>query len=175
MKQPYWNERVKANYPARLKGLGLKPLVNQRGLRGAVLGPANEGRSLSSEEQEAVAVRLKQEGVALGEVKHPISLTRKEYWNYIASAAWADLKQKFLARTPSKACYCCGAYNVPFDLHHKTYARLGAERLTDLCLVCRPCHGTIHALADEDDISVKEATETWRKRMEAALEANLPW
>ena len=84
MGKPYWNERVKANYPARLKGLGLKPLVNQRGLRGTALGPASEGRSLSTEEQEAIALRLKQNGVTSGEVKRPVRLTRKEYWDYIA-------------------------------------------------------------------------------------------
>ncbi len=43
----------------------------------------------------------------------------------------------------------CGLY-VPLmclDVHHKTYERLGEERMEDLAVLCRSCHGVVHGYA----------------------------
>lgn len=36
-------------------------------------------------------------------------------------------------------------------MHHKTYKRLGKERLTDLILLCEDCHLELHYRVKEDD------------------------
>lgn len=36
-------------------------------------------------------------------------------------------------------CEACGQ-GPPLELHHKTYDRLGRERIADLELLCRGCH-----------------------------------
>jgi hypothetical protein len=33
---------------------------------------------------------------------------------------------------------------VLLDVHHRSYARLGAELPADLEVLCRPCHGAEH-------------------------------
>lgn len=40
----------------------------------------------------------------------------------------------------------CGLY-VPLlclDVHHLTYTRVGEERMEDLAVLCRSCHGVVH-------------------------------
>jgi 5-methylcytosine-specific restriction endonuclease McrA len=41
-------------------------------------------------------------------------------------------------------CRRCGK-NAGTDVHHRTYDRFGKEKLRDLELVCKTCHGKIHA------------------------------
>jgi hypothetical protein len=65
-----------------------------------------------------------------------------------------------------KGCWCCGAAEEVLDLHHKTYKRLGKERLTDLCRLCRYCHKQVHQLATGKGLSLWTATIKWRQRMQ---------
>lgn len=56
---PYWNRRVRQEQ--RIAGLA-PTLTNQRGLKGAKLGPANEGRTLDPAERKAIEERMRREG-----------------------------------------------------------------------------------------------------------------
>lgn len=58
-RQPYWNQGVREE--RRIAGLA-PTLTKQRGLKGSKLGPANEGRRLSSAERQAVADQMRREG-----------------------------------------------------------------------------------------------------------------
>lgn len=64
------------------------------------------------------------------------------YRDYIRSAAWAEKRAAYRRSNLPQGCYVCGARKV--DLHHKTYKRLGAERLTDLLPLCREHHFRAH-------------------------------
>jgi hypothetical protein len=57
--EPYWNREVR-----REKGAP-GTLVRQRGLRGAKLGPASEGRRLTPEEAKRIEQALRDEGKIL--------------------------------------------------------------------------------------------------------------
>lgn len=57
-----WHERRVDDYGPGLLGAGTSPLGRQRGLRGAKLGPANEGRRLSDEERAAVERKMREDG-----------------------------------------------------------------------------------------------------------------
>jgi hypothetical protein len=73
----------------------------------------------------------------------------KEYVKYLNSETWKNTKNLFYKSKYNKnKCYICEKKDVPFDLHHKTYERVGCERLTDLVQVCRPCHKSIHLILD---------------------------
>ena len=71
------------------------------------------------------------------------------YRSYLMSSHWQDVRRRFYA---SKLVYrvngqpCCDACRRmrKLSLHHRTYARLGQERLNDLMLVCDECHKMIH-------------------------------
>jgi hypothetical protein len=59
-KQPYWNRRVREE--RRVESLSHTTLVNQRGFKGTTLGPANEGRSLSTSERAEIERKMREDG-----------------------------------------------------------------------------------------------------------------
>ena len=64
---------------------------------------------------------------------------------YVRSPAWFELRAKHLQRHGAD-CKACGA-TTKIHLHHKTYDRLGAEKLTDLVALCETCHAAVHRYA----------------------------
>lgn len=73
----------------------------------------------------------------------------EKYHNYMASEAWERKRQEVfsLCRGICQRCKCLPATQV----HHKTYARVGDEKLTDLKAVCNRCHEWIHGKQREWD------------------------
>jgi hypothetical protein len=67
-----------------------------------------------------------------------------DYEAYLRTPHWRAVRRRYWASKRPKRCAACGIAGVPLDLHHKTYARLGKERLSDLTLMCRPCHEALH-------------------------------
>lgn len=76
-----------------------------------------------------------------------MSSQRDEYIKYIQSTRWRKKRDQFMKSNLPKDCFVCGVRSSSMDLHHRTYKRLGNEKLTDLVLVCRSCHGKIHEYA----------------------------
>lgn len=70
------------------------------------------------------------------------------YRDYIKSPEWADVKARYQKSRLPKKCMACGSKN--YDLHHRTYKRLGKEWLTDLVPLCREHHDQTHALKPTD-------------------------
>ena len=81
-----------------------------------------------------------------------------EFYNkYIQSEAWRRKRRKFFTtkmyntypagkKAGKFVCYCCGS-DERLDLHHRTYKRLGEERIQqDFIPVCKKCHSDIHKL-----------------------------
>lgn len=72
-------------------------------------------------------------------IGHYMSYKQKiEYMNF---KAWRTIKKYKLAQHP-----CCQHCQSTTDLvvHHITYERLGKENLSDLAVLCRPCHNRLH-------------------------------
>jgi DNA-directed RNA polymerase subunit RPC12/RpoP len=63
---------------------------------------------------------------------------RAKYEAHIRSAQWRNMRQGIIKLRGDK-CEHCG-YRVTLQLHHKTYERLGKELISDLELLCVPCH-----------------------------------
>lgn len=97
-------------------------------------------------------------------IDQSLKLPRREYHRYLSSPKWQEVRRRFWQSKLPKCCYVCSIKNVPFDLHHKTYRRLGRERLTDLVLLCRPCHEQVHALASCENIGIWGATRVLKRR-----------
>jgi hypothetical protein len=67
------------------------------------------------------------------------------YQEYLASEHWKDLRRRFWAsKLHNRTCFVCGKGNVPLDVHHNSYRKMGREPLWHLCLLCRDCHTTTH-------------------------------
>lgn len=71
-----------------------------------------------------------------------------QYRDYIQSAEWRAVRERYWASKLPKNCFVCDGTRVPgMHLHHRTYKNLGAERLMDLVPVCPRCHAFIHELS----------------------------
>lgn len=71
-------------------------------------------------------------------------LDRDRYLSVLRSPRWHQLRTRLLAERGRRceACKKTKGAGVPFslELHHLTYERLGAERDTDVQLLCDICH-----------------------------------
>ena len=74
----------------------------------------------------------------------PRQTGRFDYGAYLVSPAWYALRAKVRHRDGNK-CRACGS-GKQLDVHHRTYARIGNERLADLVTLCRSCHKATHEL-----------------------------
>lgn len=97
----------------------------------------------------------------LGDPSHQISrgdpLWRVKYETYMSGSAWQRTRQRFIAANGPLLCRGCGSSHQ-IALHHRTYDRLGSERLEDLVAVCPMCHKGIHELHRARMCSLEEAT-----------------
>lgn len=67
------------------------------------------------------------------------------YDDYLHSAHWQRTRQLALEHY-GRSCFSCGATSQ-LQVHHRTYERVGSERLRDLAVVCDDCHRRIHRKA----------------------------
>src|SRR5690554_866357 len=97
-------------------------------------------------------------------VSESAPLGRKDYHRYINSEAWRAKRWAFLTSKLPKDCYVCSAkYRKGFHVHHRTYKRLGCERIAvDLVCVCPPCHDYIHRIHKDKIPDLWKATKKAR-------------
>jgi hypothetical protein len=67
---------------------------------------------------------------------------------YRKSEQWRETKRRYLTSDYPQRCLVCNSSD--FDLHHRSYARLGAEQLFDLVPLCRRHHDELHVLLDRN-------------------------
>ncbi len=68
--------------------------------------------------------------------------------HYQRSELWQHTRQRYRRSDYPQRCLVCGA--AEFELHHRTYARLGEEELFDLVPLCPAHHRQLHAVLDQD-------------------------
>ena len=74
-----------------------------------------------------------------------------KYNEYINSFAW-QRKRKEAFRYYGKRCAVCGSTEA-LQVHHKTYKRLGREKMKDLQILCDGCHACEH---EKDGIKLRD-------------------
>jgi hypothetical protein len=70
-------------------------------------------------------------------------LGHRAYADYLASPRWQELRLRYARSSRPKRCAVC--HDPAYQLHHRTYRRLGRERLDDLLPLCRRHHDELHA------------------------------
>ncbi|MGE4163887.1 MAG: HNH endonuclease [Vicinamibacterales bacterium] len=70
-------------------------------------------------------------------------MSQETYLRYLQSPAWQATRRAAIQRSNAQ-CQDCGAFRH-LEVHHLTYARLGAEHASDLRVLCRSCHRRAHA------------------------------
>lgn len=62
---------------------------------------------------------------------------------YLTGPWWAELRQRYAEHPEAPhACAVCGTPR--YQLHHRTYERLGAEHISDLIALCDAHHEALH-------------------------------
>ena len=88
---------------------------------------------------------------------------KEEYNRYIKSTAWGRKKKEARAYY-KETCRMCGITSEQLKtlsktiknslakylhVHHITYDNFKAEKMSDLCLLCEPCHAYVHEEIDK--------------------------
>jgi 5-methylcytosine-specific restriction endonuclease McrA len=71
---------------------------------------------------------------------------RSIYANYISSHAWRNSPARLAElKAASFRCRTCNASadDVQLEVHHRTYERLGCEKVEDLTALCPECHRSV--------------------------------
>lgn len=80
------------------------------------------------------------------------------YNDYLKSNHWKN-KRKAFFKVNKRECEHCGK-TEKLHVHHKTYARVGNEKLTDLMCLCEYCHNKEHKKLKQ----IKENRKNGRKK-----------
>lgn len=72
-------------------------------------------------------------------------LSRMPYKDYLRTEEWKRLRVLVVARAGNQ-CERCGKTGRRTNVHHLTYERRGFEMLSDLILLCEPCHEAEHGI-----------------------------
>ncbi len=92
----------------------------------------------------------------------------KNYAQYLVSNEWKETKGRYRVSDKPQSCAVCYAPNV--DLHHKTYKRLGRERLDDLACLCRRHHDELHERVLDMWLGIQILRAEERARIKKAFE-----
>lgn len=71
------------------------------------------------------------------------------YHAYIRSDAWRRKTRRVHQRSGYR-CERCGVRGRRLEVHHKTYKRLGRERMGDLIDLRNQCHDYVHGRSNYD-------------------------
>jgi len=81
-----------------------------------------------------------------------------DYGAYLNSSRWKHTRARYWSDpNTSKVCSVCGTAELPLPLHHRSYERVGNERLEELTPVCPTCHQLVHALERRGDLDGLDA------------------
>jgi 5-methylcytosine-specific restriction endonuclease McrA len=69
------------------------------------------------------------------------------YQEYLHTDHWGSIRRNAL-EAADRRCQLCNATDQILDVHHRTYERLGKEKLSDLIVLCRSCHERHHLRAE---------------------------
>jgi hypothetical protein len=94
------------------------------------------------------------------------------YMEYLLSDHWHDVKARYRSSKLPQECLVCFDPNV--DLHHRTYKRLGAERLNDLVPLCRLHHEQAHELERTGSVSLWDAAKALKRARVNAARNGVP-
>lgn len=152
-------------------GMNPKLLPNRRGdarSLGGCVSPCDEQNRINSQvgnqkmktDRETRRRKNRNQWKVRGQRLQELGLTYQQYLN---SEHWSKTRQRFYRSGLWEGhCHCCLAES-PCELHHRTYARLGEERLNDLIAVCPGCHDKVHDLISSGMVFFKRATKRLRK------------
>jgi hypothetical protein len=93
-------------------------------------------------------LRQMKNGYSLGDEEYTIEeLLAMDYGDYLKTQHWYSVRNKVFKRAKYQ-CELCGSKDT-LNAHHKTYANLGKEKLSDIIVLCKKCHQKFHDIVKE--------------------------
>ena len=90
------------------------------------------------------------------------------YKAYLQGEHW-KLMRRLRLEVDNEQCAVCGTKNY-LNVHHKTYERIGVEKLADLITLCRECHAKYHDKLETGNFNIKKiATNYTQNKKEFPL------
>ena len=74
------------------------------------------------------------------------------YSQYLKSKHWQRVRRRALKRAGWHCSVCADEKNL--DVHHNSYERLSKERMSDIVVLCRVCHGLYHGKRAKSKLSI---------------------
>lgn len=93
-------------------------------------------------------------------------MSRAAYDAYLNSAEWRKLRKRALRRAEQRCQLCNGEDDL--HVHHRTYERVGEERITDLTVLCGWCHARFHDV-ERKVPRAEQYSARWRRVADSAL------
>lgn len=87
-------------------------------------------------------------------------LGHNSYDEYLESPHWKYIKGLYRQSSMPQTCIACN--KTKYDLHHRTYKRLGCEWKSDLVPLCRKCHEKIHRYQNKARQKKRRVIDLWR-------------
>ena len=66
------------------------------------------------------------------------------YYEYLQSEEWQAMRAAAMRYYDNRCALCNGRDSL--HVHHRTYERLGQERVNDLIVLCDSCHSRHHGV-----------------------------
>lgn len=85
-----------------------------------------------------------------------------DYGAYIRSAEW-ERKARAARERAGFRCQVCNDPHQVLHTHHRTYARLGHERPSDLTVLCADCHRLFEKVGKGADCRHKKRWSVWSR------------
>lgn len=95
-------------------------------------------------------------------------MTAESYRAYLGSPRWLTMRRLALEAAEGRCLLCNAAEGL--DVHHRTYDRVGAERLSDLVVLCGDCHGRHHGTLEPVERAFAESERVAELERELAAE-----
>ena len=95
-----------------------------------------------------------------------------DYDDYLYTKHWLQLRERIFALR-KQTCERCHRKIAVYQVHHKTYERIGHEHDGDLQLLCVKCHERVHILKSKK-MAKRIEREKARKREIKALMVEKP-
>lgn len=83
------------------------------------------------------------------------------YKSYLGSKHWKSKRREYYESNLPQHCLICR--HERFEIHHRSYVRMGDEALGDLIPLCRICHQKVHKYIDENVVPLSHTHKAIRK------------
>ena len=83
------------------------------------------------------------------------------YKAYLQGEHW-KLMRRLRLEVDNEQCAVCGSKNY-LNVHHKTYERIGVEKLADLITLCRECHAKYHNKLESGNFNIKKIVPNYHQ------------